>query len=74
MRIITQDGTVSIDEFNYLIEVKEKFVLAKHETRPIFPIGKYNTEKRAQEVFDELHAAYEELPFSGNSIYRMPNE
>ncbi len=74
MRIIIQDGTASIDEFNCVISVLDEFILAVHGTQPVIVIGKYSTKQRAREVFDELHAAYEELPFSGNSIHRMPKE
>lgn len=74
MRIIIQNGRVSIDEFNYLIEVNRKVVFAKHESGHVIFLGKYSTEQRAKEAFDELHAAYEELPFSGNTVFRMPKE
>lgn len=73
MRIIDQEMNLSIDEYQYCIYVAGCAVMAKHgET--VYPLGGYRTKERAMEVFSEIHAAYEELPFSGNTVYRMPKE
>lgn len=73
MRIIDQEMKLSIDEYQYCIYVAGCAIMAKcGET--VYPLGGYKTAKRALEVFSEIHAAYEELPFSGNSVYHMPQE
>lgn len=73
MRIIDQENKLSIDELHYTISVVGYAVLAK--TKEVtYTLGAYKTSDRAAEVFNELHAAYEELPFSGNSVYRMPKK
>lgn len=73
MRIISQDGRVSIEEYQMTISVEGCAIMAGDES-PRYPLGGYKTKERALEVFNELHAVYEELPFSGNSVYRMPQE
>lgn len=73
MRIISQDRKISIDEFKCIIFVEKEIIKAGFDSTLVI-LGEYKTEQRAQEVFDEIHAAYEELPFSGNSVYRMPAE
>lgn len=69
MRIISQNREISIDEFNYTISVSEKLILAMHYGIPNIVLGEYSTKNRAIEVFDELHAAYEE-----SIVFRMPKE
>lgn len=73
MRIIDQENRFSIDEFHYTIGIAGYAILAKTE-EVTHTLGVYKTQNRAVEVFNELHAAYEELPFSGNSVYRMPKK
>lgn len=73
MRIIGQNKEFSIDEYGYAIIAEDYSLCAISDNRR-WLLGSYRTPERAQEVFEELHAAYEELPFSGNSIYYMPRE
>ena len=37
-------------------------------------LGEYRNEDRAMEVLAEIHALYEELPFSGSTVFYMPKE
>lgn len=73
MRIIGQNKEFSIDEYSYAIIAEDCSLCAISDSRR-WLLGSYRTPERAREVFEELHAAYEELPFSGNSIYHMPRE
>lgn len=73
MRIVSQDMNLSIDEYQYCIYVAGCAIMAKRGD-VVYALGGYKTKDRAMEVFSEIHAAYEELPFSGNSVYRMPEE
>lgn len=73
MRIIEQCGRGSFDSSVLRIFVSGSAILASNGDH-CWCLGEYETEERTQEVFDELHAAYETLPFSGNDIYRMPKE
>ena len=76
MRILSQDRTASVDESRVSLLVSENYVAA------VFPIqevgfvrlGKYRSKERAMEVLEDIHAMYEELPFSGNTVFRMPME
>lgn len=73
MRIIEQNGRGSFDSSVLRIFVRICAIMASDGSN-CWCLGEYETEERTQEVFDELHAAYETLPFSGNDIYRMPKE
>ena len=73
MRIVDQENKYSIDKFHYAISVSGYAILAKSK-EVTHTLGAYKTKARASEVFDEIHAAYEEIPFSDNAIYRMPKE
>lgn len=73
MRIISQDGRVSIEEYQMMISVEGCAIMAGNGS-PKCPLGGYKTKERALEVFNEIHDVYIELPFSGNSVYRMPQE
>lgn len=76
MRILSQDRTASVDESGVSLLVSENYVAA------VFPIqevgfvrlGKYRSKERAMEVLEDIHAMYEELPFSGSTVFRMPME
>lgn len=76
MRILSQDRTASIDESGVSLLVSENYVAA------VFPIqevgfvrlGKYRSKERAMEVLEDIHAMYEELPFSGSTVFHMPEE
>lgn len=73
MRIISQSGRSSIDGSVLRIFILGCEIVAS-DGAECWGMGEYESLERTQEVFDELHAAYETLPFSGNDIYRMPNE
>ena len=76
MRILSQDRTASVDESGVSLLVSENYVAA------VFPIqevgfvrlGKYRSKERAMEVLEDIHAMYEELPFSGSTVFHMPKE
>lgn len=76
MRILSQDRTASVDESGVSLLVSENYVAA------VFPIqevgfvrlGKYRSKERAMEVLADIHALYEELPFSGSTVFHMPEE
>lgn len=76
MRILSQDRTASVDESGVSLLVSENYVAA------VFPIqevgfvrlGKYRSKERAMEVLEDIHAMYEELPFSGSTVFHMPEE
>lgn len=76
MRILSQDKTASVDESGVSLLVSENYVAA------VFPIqevgfvrlGKYRSKERAMEVLAEIHALYEELPFSGSTVFCMPEK
>ncbi len=75
MRIISQGGKLSIDEQESIIAVNETMITIRSRVQEkILVLGDYKTKERAMEVFGELHAAYEELPFSGNTVFYMPKE
>lgn len=74
MRIISQRGRDSVDEYGCYIYINERNEIIGDIGHTVALLGSYKTIERAKEVFDELHAAYEELPFSGNNIFRMPKE
>lgn len=76
MRILSQDRTVSIDESGVsLLVVKNyvKAILNDTTLKSIF-LGEYRNAERAMEVLAEIHALYEELPFSGSTVFYMPKE
>lgn len=76
MRILSQDRTASIDESGVsLLVVKNyvKAILNDTTLKSIF-LGEYRNEDRAMEVLAEIHALYEELPFSGSTVFYMPKE
>lgn len=76
MRILSQDRTASIDERGVsLLVVKNyvKAILNDITLKSIF-LGEYRNEDRAMEVLAEIHALYEELPFSGSTVFYMPKE
>lgn len=73
MRILSQDKTVSIDESRASLLVSEDSVIAVPSFEPI-TLGKYKSKERAMEVLADIHALYEELPFSGSTVFYMPEE
>ena len=76
MRILSQDRTASIDESGVsLLVVKNyvKAILNDITLKSIF-LGEYRNVDRAMEVLAEIHALYEELPFSGSTVFYMPKE
>ena len=76
MRILSQDKTASVDESGVSLLVSENYVVA------VFPIteagfirlGGYKSKERAMEVLADIHTLYEELPFSGSTVFYMPKE
>lgn len=73
MRISSQDKTVSIDESGVPLLVSEDSVIAVLSFEPV-PLGKYKSKERAMEILADIHALYEELPFSGSTVFYMPKE
>lgn len=76
MRILSQDKTASIDESGVPLLVFGNCVAAVINNTLFKPIvlGKYKSKERAMEVLAEIHALYEELPFSGSTVFCMPEE
>lgn len=76
MRILSQDRTASIDESGVSLLVVKNYVKAilNDTTLKSIVLGEYRNEDRAMEVLAEIHALYEELPFSGSTVFYMPNE
>lgn len=73
MRISSQDKTVSIDESGVPLLVSEDSVIAVLSFEPV-TLGKYKSKERAMEILADIHALYEELPFSGSTVFYMPKE
>lgn len=76
MRILSQDRTASIDESGVSLLVVKNYVKAilNDITLNSIVLGEYRNEDRAMEVLAEIHALYEELPFSGSTVFYMPKE
>lgn len=76
MRILSQDRTASIDESGVSLLVVKNYVKAilNDTTLKSIVLGEYRNEDRAMEVLAEIHALYEELPFSGSTVFYMPKE
>mgnify|MGYP001660075633 FL=1 len=76
MRILRQDRTASIDESGVSLLVVKNYVKAilNDITLKSIVLGEYRNEDRAMEVLAEIHALYEELPFSGSTVFYMPKE
>nr|DAN92503.1 MAG TPA: hypothetical protein [Caudoviricetes sp.] len=76
MRILSQDRTASIDESGVSLLVVKNYVKAilNDITLKSIVLGEYRNEDRAMEVLAEIHALYEELPFSGSTVFYMPSE
>lgn len=76
MRILSQDKTASIDESGVSLLVVKNYVKAilNDTTLKSIVLGEYRNEERAMEVLAEIHALYEELPFSGSTVFYMPKE
>lgn len=76
MRISSQDRTASIDESGVSLLVVKNYVKAilNDITLKSIVLGEYRNEDRAMEVLAEIHALYEELPFSGSTVFYMPKE
>lgn len=76
MRILSQDRTASIDESGVSLLVVKNYVKAilNDITLKSIVLGEYRNEDRAMEVLAEIHALYEELPFSGSTVFCMPKE
>lgn len=76
MRILSQDRTASIDESGVSLLVVKNYVKAilNDITLKSIVLGEYRNEDRAMEVLAEIHALYEELPFSGSTVFHMPKE
>lgn len=76
MRILSQDRTVSIDESGVSLLVVKNYVKAilNDTTLKAIVLGEYRNEERAMEILADIHALYEELPFSGSTVFYMPKE
>lgn len=76
MRILSQDRTASIDESGVSLLVVKNYVkvILNDTTLKSIVLGEYRNKERAMEVLEDIHAMYEELPFSGNTVFRMPME
>lgn len=76
MRILSQDKTVSIDESGVSLLIVKNYVKAilNDTTLKSIVLGEYRNEERAMEVLADIHALYEELPFSGSTVFYMPEE
>lgn len=76
MRILSQDRTASIDESGVSLLVVKNYVkvILNDITLKSIVLGEYRNEDRAMEVLAEIHALYEELSFSGSTVFYMPKE
>nr|DAR00302.1 MAG TPA: hypothetical protein [Caudoviricetes sp.] len=76
MRILSQDRTASIDESGVSLLVVKNYVKAilNDITLKSIVLGEYRNEERAMEILADIHALYEELPFSGSTVFYMPSE
>nr|DAX14285.1 MAG TPA: hypothetical protein [Bacteriophage sp.] len=76
MRILSQDRTASIDESGVSLLVVKNYVKAilNDITLKSIVLGEYRNEDRAMEVLADIHTLYEELPFSGSTVFYMPKE
>nr|DAP90903.1 MAG TPA: hypothetical protein [Caudoviricetes sp.] len=76
MRILSQDRTASIDESGVSLLVVKNYVKAilNDTTLKSIVLGEYRNEDRAMEVLADIHTLYEELPFSGSTVFYMPKE
>lgn len=76
MRILCQNKTASIDESGTTLSVFGNCVMAalSDATFERITLGKYKSKERAMEVLSDIHALYEELPFSGSTVFHMPKE
>jgi hypothetical protein len=76
MRILSQDRTASIDESGVSLLIVKNYVKAilNDTTLKSIVLGEYRNEERAMEVLADIHALYEELPFSGSTVFYMPKE
>lgn len=76
MRILSQDKTFSVDESGVPLSVSGNCVIAalNNASFEIITLGKYKSKERAMEVLADIHALYEELPFSGSTVFHMPKE
>lgn len=75
MRVISQDGTMSIDFDRNAFSVREKFIYVMNlglKTDTL--IGKYDSASRANEVFGEMHTTYrdEQLNLPDVCVYQLP--
>lgn len=76
MRILSQNKTTSIDESGVLLSVSGNCVIAalNNASFELITLGKYKSKERAMEVLADIHDLYEELPFSGSTVFCMPME
>lgn len=76
MRILSQNKTTSIDESGVSLLVSENYVVAVFPTQEVgfICLGKYRSKERAMEVLADIHDLYEELPFSGSTVFCMPEK
>ena len=72
MRIITQNGSASLD-FNNIVLVQDWDGLYAQLNDKNILLGKYPTEQRVAEIFTEIHDRYQESSLVECSlIYEMP--
>lgn len=76
MRILSQDRTASIDESGVSLLVVKNYVKVylNDTTLKSIALGEYKSKERAMEVLADIHTLYEELPFSGSTVFYMPKE
>lgn len=76
MRILSQDKTASVDESGVSLLVSENYVVAVFPIQEVgfIRLGEYKSKERAMEVLEDIHTLYEELPFSGSTVFYMPKE
>lgn len=61
MRVVTQKRDYSFDFDNTIFWIQYNTIYAKHENNSI-PIGQYDSDERAAEVFEDMHKAYSNTP------------
>ena len=74
MRVISQDRCYSFDLDRTMFYRQERYIsaLTSGDNRYIL-IGLYETEERAEEVFEDMHKAYSDMPLIFQNINPSEN-
>lgn len=70
MRLISQSGAISAELEAHMVRVVYETIQVVEDAKTDYCFGRYASEDRAIEVFDQIHDAYTE----GRKAYKMPFE